>query len=196
MHRDDPDRCSRGSGRLVKLDLAAHGTAIVSCATGGMLLESVVLMAAVSHHVASIGFSLLISEQRVEQPSSWPGDAIFSAVQLILWTCCVLLAICVTALGAHGVFHAEPLDHAAMAGYAGPGAIAAITTAALTCWPVHAGLGAKADAFLSATPTVIALCIAVGAAGIQAGRFDAVAGLAVVLLLCIRTLIYVGRALD
>lgn len=120
----------------------------------------------------------------------------FSAMQLILWTCCVLLAICVTALGAHGVFHAEPLDYAAMAAYAAPGAIAAVTTAARTCWPVHAGLGAKADAFLSATPTVIALCIAIGAAGVDAGRVDAFAGLVVVLLLCVRTLIYVGRVLD
>lgn len=120
----------------------------------------------------------------------------FSAVQVILWICCVLLAVRVTALGAHGVFHAEPLDHAAMAAYAAPGAIAAVTTAALTCWPVHAGLGAKADAFLSAAPTVIALCIAIGAAGIDAGRVDALAGLAVVLLLCVRTLIYVGRSLD
>jgi hypothetical protein len=196
MHRDEPEWCARSSGRLVKLDLAAHGTAIASCAMGGVLLESVVLMAAGLHHGASIGFWLLSRERKAAHPHSLPGDAMFSVVQLILWACCALLAICVSALGAHGVFHSEPLDHAAMAVYAAPGAIAALTTAALTCWPVQAGLGAKADAFVSSVPTVSALCIAVGGAGIDAGRVDALAGLAAVLLLCVRTLIYVGRILD
>jgi hypothetical protein len=196
MHRDDPDWCARSSGRLVKLDLAAHGTAVVSCALGGILLESVVLIAAASHHGASIGFCLLIRERNVGHPRSSSCDLMFSAVQLILWIGCVLLATYVTALGAHGVFHSTPLDHAAMTVYAAPGAIAAVTTAALTCWPVQAGPGAKADAFVSSVPTVSALCIAAGGAGIDAGRVDAFAGLAAVLLLCVRTLIYVRRVLD
>jgi len=196
MRTDNPDRYSRSTCRLANLDLAAHGAAIVSSATGGILLESVVLMAAASHHVASVGFALLISERRAEQTHSWSGDAMFSAVQLILWTCCLLLASRVAALGAHDMFHAKTLDYPAMAVYAIPGAIAAVTSAALVRSSVHNGLRMKANAFLSALPTVSALCIAAGAAGVGAGRVDALAGLAIVVLLCIRALAYVADTLD
>ncbi|UVW30512.1 hypothetical protein [Massilia sp. H6] len=197
MGRDNRGRCSRSTRRFVKLDLAAHGVALVSCATGGIVLESVILMGAASHHVASIGFRLYSKEMADEQTRSGAGDAMFSAVQLILWTCCLVLAICVTAQGAHGLFHAESLDAMAMAGFAAPGAVAAGTTAALTRWSVHGGHGSdRVDALLSAVPTVAALCVAFGDLGADAGRLDALAGLAIVLMLCARTVIYLGRALD
>ena len=197
MGRDNRGRCSRSTRRLVKLDLAAHGIALVSCATGGIVLESVILMGAALHHVASIGFRLYLKDMADEKTPLRAGDPMFSAVQLILWTCCVVLAIYVTAQGAHGLFHAESLDAMAMAGFAVPGAVAAATTAALTRWPVHGSHGSdRADALLSAVPTVAALCVAFGALGAEAGRLDALAGLSFVLMLCARAVIYLGRALG
>ncbi|TXF98393.1 hypothetical protein [Massilia sp.] len=124
-------------------------------------------------------------------------DAMFSAVQLILWACCVVLAIVVTAQGAHGLFHVESLDAMTMAGFAAPGALAAATTAALTRSSAHVRGGSdRADALLSAAPTAAALGIAISGLGADAGRLDALAGLAIVLMLCVRTLIYLGRTLD
>lgn len=197
MRRDNQDRCSRSTRRLVKLDLAAHGTALVSCATGGIVLESVILIAATSHHVASIGFRLLIDEGEGAQTRSRSSDAMFSAVQLILWTFCLLLMICVTALGAHGIFHVDPLDAISMAGFAVPGAVAAVTTCALANWSVRTTAGnGRADAVLSALPTVLAIGVAFGELGAHAGRLDALVGLGLVLMLCARIVIYLGRVLD
>lgn len=197
MRRDNQGRCSRSTGRLVKLDLAAHGIALVSCVIGGIALESVILIAAASHHVASIGFGLHIKESDGAQTRSRSGNALFSAVQLILWTCCLLLAICVTALGAHGIFHADPLDAILMARFAAPGAVAAVTTCALASCSVRAGAASgKTDALLSGVPTVLALCVAFSGLGTDAGRLDALAGLGLVLMLCARTVIHLGRALD
>lgn len=196
MGRENRGRCFRSSPRLVKLDLVAHGVALVSCATGGIVLESVVLMGAASHHVASIGFRLNSEEMADELTRSRARDAMFPAMQLILWACCVVLAIFVTAQGAHGLFHAEPLDAVAMAGFAAPGALAGATTAALTSWSVHGCGSGIADALLSAAPTAAALAIAFSGLGADAGRLDALAGLAIVLMLCARTLIYLGQTLD
>lgn len=197
MRRDKRAPGSRNTRRLLKLDLAAHGIALVSSATGGIVLESVVLMAAASHHVASIGFRLYSKEITDELARSRAGDAMFSVVQLILWTCCVVLAICVTAQGAHGLFHAEPLDAMAIAGFAAPGAVAGATTAALTHWSVHERCASgMADALLSALPTAAALGVAFSGLGADAGRLDALAGLAIVLMLCARSLIYLGQTLD
>ncbi|MFC3458396.1 MULTISPECIES: hypothetical protein [Massilia] len=197
MRRDNRKGCARSTRRLVKLDLAAHGIALVSCATGGIVLESVVLMGAASHHVASIGFRLTSKEMTDELTRSRARDAMFSAVQLILWACCVVLAIVVTAQGAHGLFHVESLDAMTMAGFAAPGALAAATTAALTRSSAHVRGGSdRADALLSAAPTAAALGIAISGLGADAGRLDALAGLAIVLMLCVRTLIYLGRTLD
>lgn len=197
MGRENRGRCFRSSPRLVKLDLVAHGVALVSCTTGGIVLESVVLMGAASHHVASIGFRLNSKEMADELTRSRARDAMFSAVQLILWACCVVLAIFVTAQGAHGLFHAESLDAMAMAGFAALGALAGATTAALTRWSVPDRCRtARADALLSAAPTAAALGIAFSGLGADAGRLDALAGLAIVLMLCARTLIYLGQTLD
>lgn len=197
MRRDKRAPGSRNTRRLLKLDLAAHGIALVSSATGGIVLESVVLMAAASHHVASIGFRLYSKEITDELARSRADDAMFSVVQLILWTCCVVLAICVTAQGAHGLFHADPLDAMAIAGFAAPGAVAGATTAALTHWSVHDRCASgMADALLSALPTAAALGVAFSGFGADAGRLDALAGLAIILMLCARSLIYLGQTLD
>ena len=104
MGRENRGECFRSSPRLVKLDLVAHGVALVSCTTGGIVLESVVLMGAASHHVASIGFRLNSEEMTDELNRSRARGAMFSAVQLILWACCVVLTIVVTAQGAHEDF--------------------------------------------------------------------------------------------
>lgn len=197
MRQESRKGHARSTRRLVLLDQAAHGIALVTCVTGGIVLESVVLMAAAAHHLASMGLRLSVEESSDEQPQSRSGSAAASLMQLGLWTCCMLLAICVTALGAHGLFHAEPLDVAAMAGFAAPGAVGAATTAVLACWAVHAGRGIdRADALLSAAPTVTALCIALTELGAGAGSLDALAGLLLVLLLCARTLLYLRAALD
>lgn len=67
MRRDNRKGCACRTRRLVGLDLAAHGVALVSCATGGIVLESVVLMGAASHQVASVGFRLYSTEITDEQ---------------------------------------------------------------------------------------------------------------------------------
>jgi len=60
-----------------------------------------------------------------------------------------------------GLFHAEPLDAMAIAGFAAPGAVAGATTAALTHWSVHERCASgMADALLSALPTAAALGVA------------------------------------
>jgi len=191
MRLDRRMRLAGSTLRLVKLDLVAHGIALVTCVTGGILLESVVLMAAAVHHVASIGFSRMIEEGPDKQHRSRSNDAMFSVRQLVLWTCCVMMAIYVTATGAHGVFHPELLNAAAIAGFAAPGAVAAATTGVLACWSAHPGRVGRADALLSAMPTAAAFCIASGTANL-----DALAGLALVLLLCVRTVLCLRRTLD
>ena len=197
MHRDNQDGCSRSTRRLVKLDQVAHGMALVSCATGGIILGSVILIAAASHHVASIGFRLLIEEGEGVQTRSRSSDALNSAVQLILWACCLLLTMCAMAFGAHGMFHADPLDAISMAGFAVPGAVAAVTTCILASWSVRAKASrGKADALMSGVPTVLALGAAFSELGADAGRLDALAGLGLVLMLCARVLIHLGRVLD
>ena len=197
MRRNTTDRCCRSSRRLVTLDLAAHGTALVIAAFGGVVLESVVLSAAASHHVATIGFRLLIREKQEEQIWFGTGEPMLAVVQLILWTCCVLLTMCVTAAGAHGLLHAEPLDAVAITGFAVPGVAAAATTAVLTCRAGHACYGGdKVDALLSVAPTSAAICVPFVGLGAEGGRLDALAGLALVLLLCTRTLLHLGRTLN
>jgi len=194
------DRRTRPAGstlRLVRLDRVAHGIALMTCVTGGILLESVVLMAVAVHHVASIGFSRMIEEGPDKQHRSRSSDAMSSVRQLVLWTCCLMMAIYVTATGAHGVFHPELLNAAAIAGFVAPGAVAAATTGVLACWSAHASRGVgRADALLSAMPTVAALCIASAEPGIGTANLDALAGLALVLLLCVRTVLCLRRALD
>jgi len=165
--------------------------------TGGIVLESVVLMAGAAHHLASIGSRLSVEENLDKHLRFRSASAATSVMQLGLWTCCLLVAIYVTALGAHGLFHVEPLDVGAMAGFAAPGTVAAATTAVLACWSVHAAAGIdRADALLSAAPTATALGIALCELGANAGHLDALAGLALVLLLCARTLLYLRTVLG
>lgn len=197
MREDTPGRRSPGTRRLFGLDLAAHGTALLSCVTGGVVLESVVLMGAASHHAASIGFRLLLDNKDAGQSRIRSGDALYSLAQLIIWACCLLLTICVTAMGAHGMFHAEPLNALAIAGFAIPGAVAAATTGALALRPGDAGhRGREVDAMLSGAPAVLAFCVAFSQLGGEAGKLDALAGLSIVLMLCARTVLHLGRILD
>lgn len=197
MHEDTPTRSSSGMCRLFRLDLAAHGAALASCTAGGAVLESVVLLGAASHHAASIGFHLLLNEKGEEQNRIKSNDALFSVTQLVIWTCCLLLALCGSAMGAHGLFHVEPLDALGIAGFAAPGALAAATTGVLAWRNGDAGgRSRKADALMSGAPAALALCIAFSPLGAEAGKLDAIAGLGLVLMLCARTLIHVGQALD
>ncbi|MDN4059208.1 hypothetical protein QPK31_13355 [Massilia sp. YIM B02769] len=197
MREDTPGRRSPGTRRLFGLDLAAHGTALLSCMTGGVVLESVVLMGAASHHAASLGFRLLFDNKDAGQSRIRSGDALCSLVQLFVWACCLPLAICVTAMGAHGMFHAEPLNALAIAGFAIPGALAATTTAALALRPGGPGRRGRAvDAMLSGAPAVLAFCVAFSPLGVEAGKLDALAGLSIVLMLCARTVLHLGRILD
>lgn len=198
MSRDNAGRRSRRQHQLVKLDLAAHGFALLSCAIGGLVVESIILMASASHHLASMGLRMLIRNEQNDRPRRRLSGGVLPSVQLILWTGCLLTAfLVVTAKGVHGLFHAEPLDLLAMAGFAVPGVVAAVTTAALAYGSVSTGQSSgRADALLSAMPTAIALLVASSNIDIDVGRMDALAGLALVLMLCLRTLIQLGRALD
>jgi uncharacterized membrane protein YhaH (DUF805 family) len=165
--------------------------------TGGVVLESVVLMGAASHHAASIGFRLLLDNKNAGQSRIRLSDALYSLVQLIIWTCCLLLTICVTAMGAHGIFHAEPLNALAIASFAIPGALAAATTTALALRLGYAGCRRRAvDAMLSGVPAVLAFCVAFSQLGGEKGKLDALAGLSIVLILCTRTVLHLGRILD
>ena len=197
MREDTPSRRSPVTRRLFRLDLAAHGTALLSCLAGGVVLESVVLMGAASHHTASIGFRLLLDNKNAGQSRIRTGAPLYPLVQLIIWTCCLLLTICVTAMGTHGMFHAEPLDALAIAGFAIPGALAAATTGALALRLGYAGRrGREVDAMLSGVPAVMAFCVEFSQLGGEAGKLDALAGLSIVLILCARTVLHLGRILD
>lgn len=196
MCRDATGRCRCSMRKLVTLDLAAQGTALVSAVTGEILIGSVVLMSAASHHVATI--AIRVVEGGPDQPSTFKnGTATLSNAQLILWMGCVLLAMFATALGAHGLFHAKPLNALAMAGFTVPGVVAATTTAVLAFRTNQAcDKAGRVDAFLSAVPTTTAMCVSFVGLGTKAGRLDALAGLALILLLCARALIYVRRTQD
>lgn len=161
------------------------------------MLESVVLMGAAAHHAASVGFRLLIDERGTAGRPPVSRALPFVVVQLVLWTACVLLALYVTAIGAHGMFHADPLDAPAMAPFALPGGVAAFATVALAAIPT-AGRRSSAmvDALLSAVPTVLVLWVALNAPGTDVGRLDAIAGIATVPLLCVRALAQLGRSIN
>jgi hypothetical protein len=197
MHGETLHRHARATSRLATLDIIAHGSALICCAIGGIVLGSVILMAAASHHLASIGFRLYHKESVDNKIRSRPDDAMFSGVQLILWTFCLLFAMSAAALGAHAVFHSDRLDAMAMSSFAAPGTVAAATTAVLACWPVcAANRSGKADALLSAAPTALVLTFAFGAQGADAGRLEGLAGLAIVLMLCGRIVIYLRRSFE
>jgi uncharacterized BrkB/YihY/UPF0761 family membrane protein len=182
---------------LLKLDLAAHVTAFASCAAGGIVLESVALMGTASHHVASIAVRLLSNDRHADRGRSNARETSLIVVLLLLCTTCLLLALYVTALGAHGMFHVETLDTRAIAVFLVPGVVAALTTAALALWSDRNPRNSvRADALLSAAPTALVLFIAFSAFGPYAGRLDALGGLVIVLMLCLRLLVQLGRAFD
>lgn len=194
MSRNRASLCTRS---LIRLDLTAHGTALVSCAIGGVFLESVVLMGAASHHLATIGIRLLTAEQRNEQSQTPRDNIMFSIVQIVLWTCCMILAVYVASRGAHGMFHAKYLNAIAVLGFAMPGVLGGLTTAALIRRSVYPDrCTEKADAVLSAVPSALVLCVAGGALLVDGGKLDAIVGLAIILMLCVRTLVCLARALD
>lgn len=191
------NRASIGARSLISLDLTAHGAALVSCTVGGVFLESVVLMGAASHHLATIGIRLLTAEQRNEQHQTPRDNIMFSIAQVALWTCCMSLAIYVASRGAHGMFHAKHLNAIAVLGFAMPGVLGCLTSAALVRRSVNPGRYIdKADALLSAVPSALVLCVAGGALLVDGAKLDAIVGLAIILMLGVRTLIYLARALD
>lgn len=185
MHQDNQGQCSRRNRLLVKLNLAAHAVAIVSCIAGAVILGSVVLMGSASHHIASFGIGLLIKGKTRTQPPI-PNDAVFSTWQIILSILCIVLAISVSALGAHYVFHARTFDRASIVFFTVPGAVAALTNVMIVRMPDLTGGGFKTDAVLATLPTLLALSVSVAEISKEAGRVDAFAGLVVVLLLCAR----------
>jgi hypothetical protein len=191
------NRASLRTRSLIRLDLTAHGAAFVSCTIGGVFLESVVLMAAASHHLATIGIRLLTAEQRNERTPPPLDNIMFSIAQLALWTCCLSLAVYVASRGAHGMFHAKHLNAIAVLGFAVPGVLGGLTSGALIRWSVHPGRGIdKADTLLSAAPSALVLCVAGGTLLVDGGRLDAIVGLAIILMLGVRTLVCLARALD
>lgn len=196
----DPGKIDRPGARVgawMNVDLGTHAFALVSSTVGGYVLESVVLVAAGAHHLAGLGFRMLMKQRCQEALVSNSRASGFALAQVLIWTCCVLLAMYVIAMGAHGVFHAEALASAALAAYAVPGLAAAATTAVLAGQSRRAGLKlARADAWLAATPSALALGVAFGAPAAQVGMFDAAAGLVAVLLLCTRSLFHLARAMD
>lgn len=191
------NRASLCTRSLIRLDLTAHGTALVSCTIGGVFLESVVLMGAAAHHLATIGIRLLTAEPRNEQSQTPRDNIMFSIVQIVLWTCCMSLAVYVASRGAHGIFHAKHLNAIAVLSFAMPGVLGGLTTAALIRRSVHPGrFTDKADALLSTAPSALVLCVAGGALLVDGGKLDAIVGLAIILMLCLRTLVCLARALD
>lgn len=196
MGRDNPGRRFPVGRRLARLDLVAHGVAFASCAAGGIIVEGVILVAAASHHAATIAFRLLSIEKLAMQTRP-KTEVAFSVVQIALCMCCVVMVLVVIAPGTHGIFHGESLDALAVAAFALPGSFAIATTAGLAFGPARAGEDpSRADAVLAAVPTALAFGVAFYNLGIAAGRLDALAGLLAVLVLCARTVINLGQTLD
>lgn len=191
------NRVPQARCNTTNVDLLVLAVAFVITTAGGYVLESVILIASATHYLAGIGFRMLIRERCQETAMTASRAFRFAAVQVMIWTCCLLLMLCVAAMGAHGVFHTEPLALRHLGAYAAPGVAAALATAAYIRQSRQAGLNhAALDAWLAATPSAIAFGVAFWAPHAQAGVFDAVAGLVVVLLLCVRALMHLGRAFN
>lgn len=183
--------------RLSRLDLAAHGTAIVSCTVGGFFLESVVLIAAASHHLATLGIRLLTTAETSKEARAPFGGARASITQVAIWTGCLGLGLYVTSSGAHSVFHAKQLNTIAVLGFALPGAVGVLSGAALIRCSTRPGSSTnKTDVLLSAAPSLLVLCVAAGALLVDGGRLDGILGLAMVPMLGIRILICLPRVLN
>lgn len=197
MNSRKPGRKTVSTGALTKLDFASHGTAFLSCVIGSIVLDSVILMASASHHLASVGFRIHTLEQHSEQ-KRWGPDGLASVLaQLAIWAGCLVLAFYVAVVGAHGVFHANLFAPFAMAGFALPGLAALVTTVNLANRSISDGWStSNFDALLSAAPTVLALAMAVEIDLVNAGRLDAIVGLAIMLLFCARALIHLRQVLD
>lgn len=196
MNPRDSDRTLGNTRRRTHLDIAAHVLALLSSFVGGFLLESVILVASTAHHMASLGFKAFFKEIRDEK--TWYGrvGSAYVLIQLAIWLCCLMLALSAVAMGAHGVFHDEPLFSLAMAACAAPGVAAAITTASLPGTQSKGGLKFfRLDMFFSTMPSVLAFGVAFGASSVQAGMLDSIVGFVVVLLLCARVLIHLDRIL-
>ncbi|MCD2516740.1 hypothetical protein LQ564_10515 [Massilia sp. G4R7] len=183
--------------RLARADLLAQAVALSSSGVGGYVLESVVLVACAAHHLAGIGFRMLIGAAWQERPQPVQRARAFTAVQVVIWACCLLLAVGVVPMGAHSIFHADSLASLQVAVYALPGVAAAVTSALLVRPARQAGLKhSGVDAWLAAVPSALAFAVAFSGPQAQAGTIDAAVGVAIVLLLPLRALLHLGRLLN
>lgn len=146
---------------------------------GGIIAESIILMAAASHHAATVTFRLL-SIENMTMRTNPKAEVAFSFVQIALCMCCVVLVV--IAFGTHRIFRGESLDALAVATFALSRSAAIATTAGLAYGPASAGKDpSRADVVLSAVPTALAFGVAFCGLAIAAGKLDALARLVAVL---------------
>ncbi|CAN7400094.1 hypothetical protein [Massilia sp. LjRoot122] len=186
------------ASNAVRLEVALHGASFVACAIGGVALESVLLLAGAAHHLASVGSALLASGSA---QSTRKNVDVFDYLFLFIAmsAACLLLVMRVAAQGIHGLAHAEPIDIAAVVAWALPGVFAALATGKVA-WVRQSSrwrrTGIAADTLLSAAPAVLALIAYLVTGLTDSGKLDAAAGLGLVLVLFVRSLLRFKKLLE
>lgn len=182
----------------LRLAIGMHVVSFVSCAIGGFLLGSVLLLAGVAHHLACIGATLLARGAGV-RAQLIPGALGFLPLFLAISVSCLLLVMRVTAQGLHGMAHAEPLDLAAVAAWAAPG-FGAAAAASVATWTPRPGRRRRMQhavkTLISGAPAVLALGIYLTVGTAESGRVDAAAGLVIILTLVIRPLLHMDKLFE
>jgi len=182
----------------LRLAIGMHVVSFASCAIGGFLLGSVLLLAGVAHHLACIGATLL-ARGAGGRAHLIPGALGFLPLFLAISVSCLLLVMRVTAQGLHGMAHAEPLNLAAVAAWAAPG-FGAAAAGPVATWTPQPGRRRRihnaVKTLTSAAPAILAVgaYLTVGAA--ESGRVDAAAGLVIILTLLIRPLVHMDKLFE
>lgn len=196
--RDEHEPGQPPTPTSLKLAIGLHTVSFASCAIGGFLLGSVLLIAGVAHHLACIGSALLARESGVRAQVSLATLG-YLPLFLTMSVTCLLLVMRVTAQGIHGLAHAEPLDLAAVSAWTAPGfgAAAAAAVAGLMHRPDRRRrIHIAADTLSSAAPALLAWGVYVIADAAESGRMDAAAGLVIVLMLLLRPLLHLYKLLE
>jgi len=196
--RDEHEPEQLPAPTALKLAIGLHTVSFASCAIGGFLLGSVLLVAGAAHHLACIGSMLLARGTGVRAQVS-PGALGYLPLFLAMSVTCLLLVMRVTAQGLHGLAHAEPLDLATVSAWAAPGfgAAAAAAVAARMQRPNRPRrIPIAADTLSSAAPAILAAGMYLAAGPAESGRMDAIAGLAIVFMLLARPLLHLDQLFE
>lgn len=194
LNSNQLDESGPSKSALIRIDLAGHCIALVSCIVGGIILGSISLLAIATNHLASIGFRLTASDKR---------GSLFHTQTFRLaiarggaWVICALLCLYIVTAGSHRIFHFRILEAGVIIYFIFP-SIASIAITAVTAyrnkWPRFPI--ASLEVILAFVPIVSVLWLSIADLPATPGLLDAAIGLISVIILCIRGAMYLPRAL-